>query len=310
MKEGMMKYIINICLILSVLVSYGWAEQDTGLMEKNQVMSQNKILASNAAEKTALMIKTMQQLKFKNQTMVKAKKMVMAAKDEGLPVEPVVNKALEGMAKRVSEDAIIKAMEKTQARYAYAYKKMNQFKLSEEKDKDVADSVADCMAAGLAEKDMDKIMDQLRARLRDSQNTDDQDLVEQSVLLTRTMARMGVPSDVSGDVVCEALKNQFLAQDMEKMQIRFKDQARTQTPAMVANQYAKALKNGAGAQEMTQAKYAMGSGGGPSDSGGASSGGSNMNGSGVGPTAGPMGSGSSGSGHSSGSGGSHGGRSN
>lgn len=305
-----MKYIMTIGLILVAFVSFAWADQDTALMAKNQEMSQAKVQTANAAEKTELMLKMMQQHKFKHQTMIKAKKMVMTADEDGLPVEPVLNKALEGMAKGASEDAIIKAMEKTQARYAYAYKTMNQFKLSEEKSQDIGDTVADCMAAGLAEKDMDRIMDQLRLRVHDSQEPDDLALVEESVLMTRTLSRMGVSSDVSGDVVCEALKNQFMAQDMVKLQTRFKDQARTQTAEMVANEYAKALGEGAGAMVMTQNRYNMGSAGtNRSDSSYSDSGSGVGAMSGVGSSgSGAMGPGS-GSG-SSGSGSSHGGPKN
>lgn len=275
-----MKYFVLIGLIVCVCVSPVWAETDTALMAKNRVAA-----ASNA-EKKQLMISMMQQHKYKTQTMAQARNMVMEAKKKGLPVDPIVNKAFEGMAKGVPEDAIIRAMNKMKSRYAYAYKVAGQFQYNKKQKQEIGDTIADCMTAGMTEKDMEKIMAQLRLRVRDRQSDEDRELVEESVHTARTMSRMGVPSDLSGEIVSSALENQFSAQDMKKMQIRFREQARVRAASIVADEYCQGLSKGANFQELGRYGSTMGGRKSGSGSYGAGNGAGSGNGSGSSPGAG------------------------
>jgi hypothetical protein len=112
------------------------------------------------------------------------------------------------------------------------------------------------------------------------------------------MARSGIHSGDSADLVCEALKNRYTARDMNMMRNRFMTQYKETNPTYLAKQYKSQMQNGIDPGDLN--------GGGESGSGHDSPGGygnsgeSNSSGSSGGS------SGSDNSGHSGGSGGSSG----
>ena len=71
--------------------------------------------------------RAMLQSKFNEQQIQLSHALMIEAKNSGLPVQPLMNKAFEGMAKNVSPPLIVSAMETVQSRNAFAYQRAARF---------------------------------------------------------------------------------------------------------------------------------------------------------------------------------------
>jgi hypothetical protein len=266
--------------------------------------------------------RSMIQNRFSEPNILKAQKIIKNAQQANLPVEPVMNKAYEGMSKKIQEKKILNAMEKTLSRHAYAYEHARKLSDDKAQIEKTGKLLAQGMAAGLAKEDADHIMSQLRERIRLRDQQENNELCEKTLLLTRNMMRLGTSSTDGALMVGNALQNGFSAQEMEKMMNTFMHQSRFQAPDALANQYANQIQNGMNADAVGnkssiskgdaaggQAGKPEGStGGGSNDSGdsGNSDGSGSEGSGGSGDAPGSGGSGSEGSGGSSGAGGSSG----
>jgi hypothetical protein len=125
---------------------------------------------------------------FSNESILRAQKIIMRAKREGLPVEPIINKSYEGMAKRVPQERIILAMEKVLNRYALAYQKA--CKLTEDKTRrsHITEEVAECIAAGMTENDVDRIVHQLDYRVHETSKDDAEGLATETFKVAKEAA--------------------------------------------------------------------------------------------------------------------------
>jgi hypothetical protein len=253
------------------------------------------------AEPARNMLTAMHQHQFTSQNIVRAQQEVMNCAKAGLPTEPVMNKASEGMAKKASEQQVIAAMQTVHSRYARANRMAKTMANDNHTVDKLTHSIADSMAAGMKAKDMEAIMLQLENQNKTQvKNKSKEDkLATQTMQTTRTMARLGIHSSEVSDTICLALQNNYSHQEMEQLQHQMANNAHQVPPQQIANQHAKAIGKGGNSR---------GSGG---DNGsGGNNGGSGGNGSGDGGSdggSGGSGGGSGGSGSGGGSGGSGGG---
>jgi hypothetical protein len=296
-QEGMMKkYVCSICVLLIFAVT---THAETGSLDKNRLEIRERVTAMAQAgvpeDKAMQMVRMMEEKNYRKETVAGIEKAVIEASEEGLPTEPLASKAFEGMAKGVPEQAIVRAINAVKNRYAFSYRQMKQLGLSKAKQDEIGDDMADCMAAGMGEKDMSQIMERVRTRIQSPQKADDQELARESVLAARTMARMGAKPEAVRDVICEALEKQYNSEDMAMLQNRFRDQARTRSATLVAHMFQKGIANGNRAQGLGE----NGNGRGGSTEGGTGSGTGSGNGGGSGGSSG-NGSGGSSGGHGSG----------
>lgn len=192
------------------------------------------------------MIVMMEERRFSSEAITAAQQVIEAAGREGIPAKPMVEKAFEGMAKRVQEKAVVRAMEQVRARYTEAFGYARSFGFSHKKTAELGHAMAECMSAGLDGRQMKQVVERLRHRIEHERDTDGQELVEQSVMATRSMARMGVSSEMTGDVIGTALEHKYNGRDMRTLRYRFQEQARTRSADMVARDYKEALGRGEG----------------------------------------------------------------
>lgn len=331
----MRKSIIILCMFLLCAPAAFADEVDQGLpkqtSEQLKANTREMIRLGAGSDDAVNMTRLMVQNRFQVENTIQAQEIVMNALKQGLPAEPVMNKAYEGMAKGVPAGSVVQAMEKTRARYAYAYEKAKGLEEDPDETPLTGEVIAEGMTAGLKNEDADRICDQLqtRDRLKDGEADMKQDrdrdrdrlhtLAQESFMTVREMARRGVPSDVAADAVCQALQNNYQAREMQQLRNAFMTNAAKGDPVQVANRYTYALRHGTSADDLeTAGKYGNGSsgsgmsGGQGMDSGSETGGGSSgsdgsANGNGSGSSSGSDGSDSSGgsdssSGGSSGSG--------
>ena len=270
-------------------------------------------------EQAEKMLSLMRQNSYKEQNLVRAQQTVLRAAEENIPTEPVMNKAMEGMAKQVPQEQVIGAMETVRNRYSYAYRLARSLTDDKRVIKPMAETIADCLAAGMTKQEMDKVVAQVRTQTRQQTKNQAADLSLQTALTVRSMVRLGASPADTANTVGQALQQQFTAQNMEQLRNRFADETRNTSARQLAHQYAGSIgksdgsgKNRSDGKDSGKNGGSGGSGSGSGDSGSGGSGGSGSGGSGSGSGGSGGGSGSGGSGGSgsgsgdSGSGGSGG----
>jgi hypothetical protein len=84
----------------------------------------------------------------------------------GLPAEPMMNKAMEGMAKQASEQQILAAMTAVHSRYAQANRLAKTISEEKETVDAVMQAIADSLAAGMQTRDMEAVAAHLEIQTR------------------------------------------------------------------------------------------------------------------------------------------------
>ena len=155
--------------------------------------------------------------RFSEQHVLQVQAILMNARKEGLPTEPIMNKAYEGLAKQVQAEAVVKALQRVQTRYKFATNQATTITDDKAKINRMAAILAGSMAAGLDDEDAERIMQVLRERTLNMARADSEELALQTMMTTQTMARLRVQSKSVGDSVCQALQQGYTAQEMHNM---------------------------------------------------------------------------------------------
>jgi uncharacterized membrane protein YgcG len=180
-----------------------------------------------------------------------------------------MNKAQEGMTKRVQHKSIVQAMESVRSRYAFAYQQAKTITQSRTQMHQIGNTIALGLAAGMNQEDLGRIMERLQHRAQEMTRADAEELARRTFMTTRTMARLGVPSEATTELVCQALLNRYTAREMEAMRNSFMTRSRNESPTNLAKSYANEIQGGKGAG--SPGSSGMG-GTGPSDGHGGSGG--------------------------------------
>ena len=252
--------------------------------------------------------KAMLQHQFDEQQVQRAHALLTEAKTSNTPMQPLMNKAHEGIAKNVPPSMIMSAMETVQARHSFAFQ--HAAKLTDEptRAQHLGQVLAASLAAGLSKEDANTIMGQIQQQARSTNPNQAYSLALESFQTARDVSRLGVSSqDVTG-MITQALSKGFSHEDMQALHSAFMNQAQHANPQNLAQGYTAGMQEGKG---FPGAAGISGGQPGVSGSGGAGSGGSGGSGGGSGGSGGSGGgsggSGGSGGGGSGGSGGSGGG---
>ena len=213
--------------------------KNTSLQIRNNTrqMLQTGIPKDDATQLTRSML----QHRFEEKHTIQAQNTLMETMRSGLPVDPVINKAYEGIAKNKPDERIVQAMKNIQSRYAYAYRKAREVTTDEESQKIIGKSIAQGMGAGLHDKDIELLMAQLQTRNRHMSQNKADELSLQTFLTARVMARLGVDPDKVSNVVSQALQNQFSAMEMQQLGSNFKSRSQQMPPNQLANQFAQKI---------------------------------------------------------------------
>ena len=313
-----MKKISAIVLAVFFCASVAFADEvDEGLAnkasERLRANTREMIRVGIDSEHAVKMTRNMLMNQFREEHALRAQRMIMNAKEEGLPVEPIMEKAYEGMAKGVQDEQIVQAMEKVRNRYRHAHRHAKG--LAEEKGEvqRMRNMIAHCLAAGLHDEDVGKIAFKLRQRAQDDLTSPEvSELATEAFKAARDMARLGANSMAAADTVWQALDHRYGANDMKTMRKSFVTNIRYASSASnLARSYSASISHGEGPEmlgslsrvEAAGPRGAMGTSPGASG-GGVGSGGTSISGGGVGSGSSSTGSGgaSTGSGSSSSSG--------
>jgi len=244
-----MKKILLILMATMLWVCPVWADEiDDALPENTSLQIRNNtrqmVQAGISKDDAIQLTRSMLQHRFQERYTIQAQNTLMETIQSGLPVDPVMNKAFEGMAKNKPDETIVQAMKTMQLRHAHANRIAQELTTDEETQNRLGMSIAQGMGAGLRNEDIEPVMAQLQTRTRlMSQNKADE-LCLQTFLTTRTMARLGVDPGKVSDVVSQALQNQFTAREMQQLGSNFNSRSHGMSPNQLANQFSQKIGQG------------------------------------------------------------------
>lgn len=172
--------------------------------------------------------------------------MVRRAHEEGTPAHPLLDKAEEGLAKRVRGDQLLSAMERVHQRYRDAGAWSEGMAGDAATHRRMTGAMADALAAGMTHDDMARLRERMMARDGETDGA----LAEESVLAVREMVRARVGSASATDTVDAALEQGYGAGEMAQLRETFHQKAGQGNGEMLANQYTQAIRGGMSASDL------------------------------------------------------------
>ena len=311
MKTIIQKIVLAAGILLLAAAIAGADEVDqalSGITSPAVVQSTRALIDSGLApERATAVTRAMVQNQFEPQQIVKAHQVLLNAQTQGLPPEPIINKAFEGMAKQVGAGRIVSAMDAVRARHDFALKQAAKLSDRNPQMNQMGHVIAACLTAGLAPKGLESITERIQERALTMKADQRETLALETYKTVRDMARLGVsPSQVAA-LIGRALQHQFSAAQMQNMRAAFRNDSRTTDPQSLALSYGRSIEQGnsfegphggqMGGSHGSGSSGDAGSGsGGPGGGGGSGGGGPGGGGSGGGgPGGGGPGGGGSGS---------------
>ncbi len=312
--------IITICsiLFLSIVAATATGDPiDDGLPEDASlaIKASTRRATQNGLEIQSVITLTqaMLQHNFDEKQIQSVHTLLVETKTSGIPEGPLMNKALEGIAKNVPPSMIINAMQAVQTRNLFAYKHAEMFAEQPGQQQVLGQLLTASLTAGLSIKDASKIIGELRQHDDSRKSEMSYKLALESFQTARDVSRLGVSSQAVTGIVAQALSKGYSYEDMQSLRNTFMMKSRHTEPQEVAHAFTEAIQAGKGPQndarspgsppgDSGQGSPGSGSGGSGGGTGG-SGGGSGGNGESGG---GSGGNGESGGGSGSGSGGGNG----
>ena len=237
-------------------------------------------------DSVVILTRAMLQNKFDEQQIQRTHALMIEAKNGGMPVQPIMNKAFEGMAKGVEPSLIVVAMETVQSRNAFAHQLAAQLSRNNSNKANLGGALSAALAAGFAKEDAEKIKQMIHQRAQSMKSDMDFNLALECFKTARDVSRLGVSSQAVTNMLAGALNKGFNHQDLRAMRSAFMAQARQSQPQNLARSYSAAIQEGKGFQAGTgggAGSSGEGTGGsGPGNGGSGGSGGSGPGGGGAG----------------------------
>lgn len=298
MKKKMPKIWIAAAILLLAATVAGADEVDealSGITSPAVLQSTRGLIDSGLASGRAIAVtRAMVANRFEPQQITAAHQVLLNTQTQGLPVDPIINKAFEGMAKKVRASRIVSAMETVRARYAFALKQAVKLTNRQTRMNQIGHVIAACLSAGLAPKGIESITDGLQARSRTMKTDQREELALETYRTTRDMARLGVSPSQTAALVHQALQHQFSAAQMQNMRAAFRNDSRTIAPRSLAARYSRSIEQGnnfesPGGSQVGGSQGSGSSGGSGNAPGGSGPGGGSGSGSGSGGGGGPGG---------------------
>jgi len=248
----MKKICLMICaVVLCASLAFGDEVDDklSGVATEQVKAGTREMIHSGIGSDDAIkMTKLMLENHFRHQLILRAHHIILNAQREGLPVGPIMNKAHEGMAKRVQDKNIVQAMERVRSRYAFAHQQAKLITQHKAQMHLIGNTIAQGLAAGMNQENIGRVMQSFQHRAKAMTRVDAEELARETFMATMNMARLGVSSKAATDLVCQALQHRYTAREMKTMRNSFMSRARNANPTNLAKSYANEIQGGKGAE--------------------------------------------------------------
>jgi hypothetical protein len=193
--------------------------------------------------------RAMLQKQFTARQVQQAHTLMIEAQNSGLPVQPLMNKAFEGMAKGVNPSLVLGAMETVQSRNAFALRQAARLSKNKSQTENLGRVLSTALAAGFAKQDADKITQMLQQRSQTIKSDRAYSLALACYHTARDVSRLGVSSEAVSGMLANALNKGFDHNEMQAMRSAFMAQAQQSQPQDLAYSYSAAIQAGRGFQE-------------------------------------------------------------
>lgn len=289
-------YLTGVFFILSAAASADEMEQGLSQLHPQvQERTREMIRAGVRTEDAVRLVRSMHANHFQVEQMLKVQTVVLEAQGKGLPPMPVINKAFEGMAKQVPPEKTLQAMEAVRSRYAFAYSQ--SWSLTSEKNhaERFGNMLAESLAAGFSEQDASQTVSRLQEHTPKLSPEHLNQLADACLAMARDMSRLGVSSNLTGQIISGAISNGLSANDITSMHQSLLAQSQTHSAQSLAQGLVQGLQQGQTSHGMSSPGQSGGSGsgsaggavggggsGGPGGTGGGGSGGGGSGGPGGG----------------------------
>lgn len=247
-----MKYINN--LLFLVFVTHGFlsvapiihaGEPATVTKAESIEISIERLSDSGVdPKKIQTLTRSMLENQFSQRQVLAANQILLETRQKNLPLDPLIHKANEGMAKKASPDRIIQAMHRVQSRYVFADRQSKNLDTNRSAISSLNRNMVAGLAAGIKEQDMEKISTALQQR---KQNGDKIRLLSSNTFsLVKDMARLGVLSNRSTELVVQALNKNYNALQINELKTSFLSLSNDKDANELAGIFAKAIESGKG----------------------------------------------------------------
>jgi hypothetical protein len=262
-------FISSLFIILAATASADGVDQSLSqLPVPVQDRTRALIRAGVHAEDAVQLVQSMKASRFTTEEMLAAQAVVLQAHAEGLPPRPVIHKALEGMAKQVPAENTLQAMETVRARYAFAYGQARSLIREKDQAERLGNLLAEGLAAGFSESDAAQTLRQIREHSPKLSPEQLNQLASAALAMTRDMSRLGVSSNLSAQVISEALSKGLSANDIASMHQSLLAQSQSHSAQSLARGFAQGMQHGQPSHGMSSPGHGGGSAGGMGGAGG------------------------------------------
>jgi uncharacterized membrane protein YgcG len=286
MKKIIKKIWLTTGILLLAATMAGADEVDqalSGIAPQTVVQSTRELIESGLASERAIAVtRAMVQNRFEAQQITRAHRVLLEARNQGLPPDPIINKAFEGMAKRVQANRIISAMDTVRARYDFAVQQADMITNRKSRGNQMGHVIATGLTAGLTPKSVESITAALQERSRTLKTDPQEALALETFKTARDMARLGVSPSQTAALLGQALQHQFGADQMQNMRTAFRNDSRSSDPQSLAASYGRSVEQGKSFEGPSEGHGAGSTGGAGSGPGGSGPGGGGSGGSGSG----------------------------
>lgn len=312
LRMGNMKKIFFLAILVAMQASTAFTDEvEQGLLggASDQIKASARQVIRAGVDGSSVIDVThvMLQNDFKGEQVLRAHEIMTTMHRAGLPLQPVVNKLFEGIAKHVAPANILNAMDAVRSRYEFSFSRAGLLTTRTDQKDQLGLALAAGLAAGLSFEDADGIVRAVLDSRAGSTSSDQANALALEAFETaRDAARLGVSSDAAAGLVNQALNKGFSLAEMQAMHQSFSSQSQHAVPENLARSYAAAIQQGVSFQGQGAVTGGMpGTPGGSPGHGGSGSSGSSggSGGSGGGGAGGGSGGGGGGSGGGGGPGG-------
>jgi len=313
LQMGNMKKIFFFAILVVIQASIAFADEvEQGLLgsTSDQIKASTRQVIRAGVDSSSVIDVTnvMLQNDFKSEQVLRAHEILTKIHRAGLPLQPIVNKLFEGIAKKVPPANILNAIDAVRSRYDFSFSRAGLLTTQKDQKDQLGLALAAGLAAGLSFEDADGIVQAVRQRAGSTNSDQTNALALEAFETARDAARLGASSNAAANLVNQALSKGFNLAEMQAMHQSFSSQSQHASPETLARSYAEAIQQGISFQGHGAVPGGMhGMPGASSGHGGTGSSGNSGGPGGSGGEGGAGGSGGGGAGGGSGGGGGAGG---
>jgi len=247
-----MKYIKK--LLIFILVTYGFlsvapvipANEQAAVIKAESIETSTKELTDFGIdpEKTQALTRSMLENRFSERQVLEAHRIILETRQHNLSIDPLMNKANEGMVKKASPDMIIQAMKRVQSRLAFAERQSKNLSSNRSSINSLSRNIVAGLTAGITEKEMEKISTALQQRKQNGEEIEQ--LSSNTISMAKDMARLGVSSDRTAGLVVQAIDKGYTAVQISELKTSFISLSNNKEANELAGIFSKAIASGKG----------------------------------------------------------------